>query len=81
MEISQILKVAETKGFSIDRSNDAQLGIKFPKKHVWHWFDLIGDNAHFNHSYSQNTGRTNKGFRHGYSLVCSLEKLHKSINN
>jgi len=35
-------------------------------KHVWHWFTLLSDGTMiFNHSYSQNTGRTKKGYRQG----------------
>ena len=58
-------------------------GFCFNGKFVWHWFrhwkTLQGEFLTFDHSYSQDTGRTDWGIRRGYqtekAALCLYEKL------
>lgn len=43
-------------------------------KNVWHWFRSYDSFLVFNHSYSQNTGKTKKGLIHGLNVRKSISK-------
>lgn len=55
---------------------ESMIGITFGK-HVWHWFDCKYDLITFDHSYSQNTGKTFRGVMHGVNVVLALNKRLK----
>ncbi len=41
-------------------------------KGCYHWFDVYGENVHFNHTYSCNTGSIKKGSTQMYNVCNSL---------
>lgn len=74
MTIEEIKSQLEKTGIEHEiRKNEEQswqtlIGIKLRSKHVWHWFTYNqftnSTFTSFDHSYSQNTGRTKKGLAH-----------------
>ena len=54
----------------------SMIGIRKKHKntHVWYWFEIIRGNAHWNHSYSMNTGKTNRSYNEFLKITHRLEK-------
>lgn len=74
MEISkqQLIEAATKKGYRTFESNGM---IGFCKKFRYHWFTNYGIEEGgwiFNHTYSQNTGKTFKGSSHRFRVYESL---------
>jgi hypothetical protein len=58
--------------FSQDKYGDILIGIN-KNNNCYHWFNLFGGDIIFNHTYSMNTGKINKGTMHGIRVIMSLE--------
>jgi hypothetical protein len=58
-------------------------GFCLPNKFVYHWFRTSHneDYMFFNHSYSQNTGKSKKSIRQGIKVINSLEKKFNKLKN
>lgn len=73
--LEKLKAACEEKKIECD-STDTVFGVRI-KSGVWHWFNhLNGELFVFNHTYSQNTGKTNKGILHGISVRSYIE--HKT---
>lgn len=68
-----LIEAATKKGYQIDYSYETMIGIS-KGKGVWHWWMNLGlgDHCFFDHSYSQNNGRTYKGSLRGIRLEAGL---------
>ena len=72
-----LIEAATKKGYTVDQMLDdrtdwAWIGIN-KGKGVWHWWKSYdGHNFSFDQSYSQNNGRTYKGFNRGWQLERGL---------
>jgi len=74
MTATQLFANATKRNCNINIESEKFIGVKFPGQHVWHWFDVdqIDESVWFNHSYSQNTGTTKRGLRHGMKIKEAL---------
>lgn len=78
MTLQQLIRNAEAKKceISYDYQCLCQIGIKYPGKHVWHWFKWLDWDAdkevYYMHSYSQNTGKTHKGLKQRVAVQTQL---------
>lgn len=76
-----------TDYLTLGRINKGEIGIQYNKQHTWHWFKLVRMPKSkeyvvwFNHSYSQLTGETHSGFKHGFAIESRLNQALKSIKN
>ena len=77
MTKQQLINNATAKNFKVefsqDRFGNEIIGIN-KNNNCYHWFQTIGDNLLFNHTYSMNTGKTIKGTLHGLRILNSLSK-------
>ncbi len=73
MTTTELINHATSRKFSICLDDENKVGI-CKGKGVWHWFDVYdnGNFVIFNHSYSQNTGRTFKGIMHEIKVKTGL---------
>lgn len=79
LTVSQIKALAEAKNHTIIENFDL-IGIRLRKQHTYHWFNIREDNTiKFSHSYSQNTGSTHKGFRHGLTFTKNLINQYNKL--
>lgn len=75
----ELIQTATAKNFQIEFSKDKfdqeMIGVCKGKGN-WHWFTVLEETGYclFHHTYSQNTGRTKKGIRHGLEVALSLKK-------
>jgi hypothetical protein len=78
-KVTNIIEALKAKNCQVIEEEDhlgyRMIGIRKPNQWVYHWFIVFQDTMLFRHSYSQNTGRTKKGTRHGWKVQQSLEKL------
>lgn len=79
----QLIDAAKEKGAEITISIDEytskeRIGIRLKNKYVYYWFERYAWDTHvfFNHSYSQNTGRTSKSYRSGWKILRSLKLMN-----
>ena len=68
-----LIEAATKKKYQIDTSYETLIGIN-KGKGVWHWWNShgLGEEVFFDHSYSQNTGRTCRSALRGIRLEASL---------
>ncbi len=80
LEAAAIKKGLPTEFISREFPHSNMLGIK-NGKHVWHWFTEFeyadGTRISFDHSYSQNTGKTLRGTS---QAIYIKEALGKKLN-
>lgn len=79
----QLIDAAKQKGaeftISVDEyTSKERIGIRLKNKYVYYWFEVYPWETHvsFNHSYSQNTGRTSKSYRSGWTILRSLKLMN-----
>jgi hypothetical protein len=75
-KLQQVKQALQDKGCSIAEENGL-FGFRLPKQHVYHWFDVTPDGSLllFNHSYSQNTGRSKKGMYHRFRVYRTVRRI------
>ncbi len=76
MTKQQLIAKATEKNFRIEFSKDKFgneiIGVN-KNNNCYHWFQILNDDyLLFNHTYSMNTGKTNKGTLHGLRIINSL---------
>jgi len=75
MTKQQLIDKATAKNFKVEFSKDKFgneiIGIN-KNNNCYHWFEVLNDYLLFNHTYSMNTGKTNKGTLHGLRIINSL---------
>lgn len=76
MQKQQLIDNAIAKGYQVEFSEDL-LGLELiginKGKWNYHWFRVYSDgSAFFDHTYSQITGKTKKGWRHTIKVNDSL---------
>ena len=71
------------KGESVEHNDMWLVGYQMANKWGWHWLSVMIPTSnpleiliHFDHTYSQITGKTKKGYKSGYKA--SLELLRKT---
>lgn len=89
-QVNEIIELLKGKGCSVEfntvyeystGNKDCEIGVRYPNKHVYHWFTVSIHNTQnimfitFKQSYSQNTGATNKGTMHGLKVAQYIAKL------
>lgn len=54
------------------------IGFAYDIMKVWHWFEIDrscgSEMIRFRESYSRNTGKSKKGWKHGFNLAYNLNK-------
>jgi hypothetical protein len=81
MTKEMLITNAKIRKASINLEDPKFIGIRFAHKNVWHWFEVTNDGfVDFDHSYSQNTGKTKRGVMHMIRVKESLG-FYKSFNN
>ena len=84
--LDQLAEALKSKGCDIEINDiedslyKKQIGIRYPKQHTYHWFQVWNDDkgqAHFSfqQSYSQITGTTKKSFNAGYRVYLEVKRL------
>lgn len=69
-----VIEALQKKNIRYDNDSPTMLGI-YLGKHCWHWFEKLTDgNIYFNHTYSQNTGRTKRGTMHRINIKRRISK-------
>ncbi len=75
MTKQQLIDNATSKNFKVefseDRFGNILIGVN-KNNNCYHWFEIFGGDIYFNHTYSMNTGKTNKGTLHGLRILNSL---------
>lgn len=72
---NQILPAFGSNNVEHEYSDSNKVGF-YSGKHVWHWFYICKDGTMiFDHSYSQNTGRTKKSFNSGLIAERTAKRL------
>jgi hypothetical protein len=75
MTKQQLISNATSKNFRVEFSKDKfgndLVGVN-KNNNCYHWFQVIDEYVLFNHTYSMNTGKTNKGTMHGLRVINSL---------
>ena len=75
MTKQQLIQKATEKNFRIEFSKDKFgneiIGIN-KNNNCYHWFEMIGENLLFNHTYSMNTGKSIRGTLHGLRILNSI---------
>lgn len=77
---ANLLKLTEI-GYDVEVINNVgytQIGIREPKKHVFHWFvefSVTDDYLFYDHSYWTNSGRATKGKRYGWIVKERINKV------
>lgn len=75
MTKQQLIAKATEKNFKIefskDRFGNEIIGVN-KNNNCYHWFQVIGEYLLFNHTYSMNTGKSNKGTLHGLRILNSF---------
>lgn len=78
----QLIDAATAKGAEVITEKDEYtskelIGIRLKKKYVYYWFEMQPWETYvsFNHSYSQNTGVTQKSYRAGWAILRSLKLM------
>lgn len=69
--LQDLINACENAGVKYNLEYEGQIGIK-TGRFVWHWFETSF--LLFQHSYSQNTGSTKKGTRHGWKIKDAITK-------
>jgi hypothetical protein len=75
--MDRMLGTLKAKNVSFEyRPEDEVLGVCLTK-HVWHWFSISEGNNFmmFDHTYSQNTGRTQKGTKRSFDVTNHLVRV------
>jgi hypothetical protein len=78
----QLIDAATAKGAEViieksEFTTKELIGIRLKNKYVYYWFEIQPWETHvsFNHSYSQNTGKTQKSYRAGWVIFRSLKLM------
>lgn len=78
----QLLEAAKSKNADVEiqlseHTTKELIGIRLKNKYVYYWFEIQPWETHvsFNHSYSQNTGVTQKSYRAGWAILRSLKLM------
>lgn len=75
MTTSQLIENAISKGYKVNTESLNFVGIQFNAKRysgLWHWFSVSDNSVWFDHSYSQNTGKSFKGLYHSMNVKTKL---------
>lgn len=78
----QLIDAATAKGAEVniqvsEHAGKELISIRLKNKYVYYWFEIHPWETHvsFNHSYSQNTGKTSRSYRQGWVILRSLKLM------
>ena len=72
MTTTQLIENATKLNATICLDYENQIGVRYPGKFTFHWFDTTYGYPRFSHSYSMNTGSSKKGTMHAIRVKTRL---------